>query len=187
MDHYFFISNNHNMLRSIKERAHWIILLGVLLIILGSLAVTFAFASTLLSVIVLGALLFASGIIEGAKSCTVQRWSTFFLHILLSILYVFAGIYMMLYPALTAINLTLLFAILFVMSGIFKIFFALVKTPPHSMWLFFNGIISILLGILIWQQWPFAGLWALGVFLGIDLVFTGLTWVMLGIAAKNIR
>ena len=52
---------------------------------------------------------------------------------------------------------------------------------------FINGICTTILGILIWQQWPVSGVWALGLLLGVDMIFTGWTWIMLSLAAKSIR
>ena len=58
---------------------------------------------------------------------------------------------------------------------------------PHWGWTLVGGIINLVLGIMIWQQWPVSGLWVIGLFVGIDLIFTGWTWVMLALSVKKLR
>jgi len=86
---------------------------------------------------------------------------------------------------LNAVTLTLLLAFFFAISGIAKIIFALAYDPPHRGWIIFNGILSILLGILIWHQWPVSGLWVIGLFVGIDALFTGWSWIILASTIKE--
>lgn len=186
MNDYFFISNKGNALNALKEAANWILLAGLALVLLGVLAIIYSFTSTILSIVYLGVILFFDGIMEMVKSFTVKKWATFFLHLFLSIIYVIGGVFIIAYPAINAITLTLFFAILFGIAGIYKMIFAVTKELPHATWLFLSGALSFLLGILIWQQWPVSGLWVLGTFIGIDMLFTGWTWIMLALAAKHI-
>ena len=60
-------------------------------------------------------------------------------------------------------------------------------TIPHKGLLLFNGIITLILGILIWAEWPFSGLWVIGTLVGIDAIFTGWTWILLSLKAKNLK
>lgn len=178
---------NTAALRQLKENWGWLMALGIAMLIIGTLAIIFSFTSTIISVIYFGALLLTAGIMEGIKSTRVSQWSTFFLHLFLSILYIVGGIFIMIHPAVNAITLTLVLAIFFVISGILRMIFSLGRQLPHRSWLFISGILTLLLGILIWQQWPYSGLWVLGTFLGIDLIFTGWTWIMLSMAAKEMK
>jgi uncharacterized membrane protein HdeD (DUF308 family) len=57
---------------------------------------------------------------------------------------------------------------------------------PEWRWLLLNGAVTLLLGFLIWKQWPFSGLWVIGLFIGIDLIFTGWAWVMLSLTARRL-
>jgi uncharacterized membrane protein HdeD (DUF308 family) len=57
---------------------------------------------------------------------------------------------------------------------------------PHKGWILISGAITLLLGILIWAQWPYSGLWVIGTFIGIDMILTGITWVQLSLIAKNL-
>lgn len=184
---YSFLGADTNAIKQLKKNANWILGLGISFIILGTLAIIFSFISTLLSIIYLGIFLLTIGTFEGIKAFKVNQWSILFLHLFLSILYVVGGIFIIFYPTINAISLTLLLAIFFVVSGILKMIFALTKQSHNRFWLFINGAIGLLLGILLWQQWPTSGLWVLGTFLGIEMLFTGWTWVMLALNAKNIK
>ncbi len=183
------MNGNNNFYRptleEIKKNSSWIIGLGIVSIILGTLAIMFAFTSTVLSVIFFGCLLLSIGVLEGVKSFTIKPWGTFLLHLILSVLFVVGGISIILYPTINAITLTLVLAAFLAVSGIMKMIFALVKQVPHKFWLFLNGALGLLLAILIWKQWPFSGLWVLGMFIGIDMIFTGWTWIMLALAARK--
>ena len=74
----------------------------------------------------------------------------------------------------------------FIVTGIMRMVFSFAQHVPHRLWLFLNGAITLLLGVMIYNQWPESGLWVLGVFMGIDIMFTGWTWIMLSLRAKNI-
>jgi uncharacterized membrane protein HdeD (DUF308 family) len=174
-------------LKQLKENWGWYLTLGLGLIISGTLAVMFAFYSTLVSVLFIGGFLIFMGILEGIQSFKLSLWSNFFLHLFLSILYIIGGIFILIYPVVNAISLTFLLALFFIVAGILKMIISFTKKTPHPGWLFFNGITTLLLGILIVYQWPVSGLWVIGMFLGIDAIFTGWTWVMLSLKAKNLK
>ncbi len=178
---------NSAALKQLKENSTWYLVLGISLVILGTLFIFYSFTATILSVIYLGALIAITGIFEGIKAFKVNKWNSFFLHIFLSILYLFAGIFIAFYPALNAVTLTLLLAIFFVVSGIAQIIFALTQKIPHKNWIILNGIITLILGILIWSQWPVSGLWVIGMFVGIDMIFRGFSWIQLSMIAKNLK
>jgi uncharacterized membrane protein HdeD (DUF308 family) len=89
-------------------------------------------------------------------------------------------------PVATAETLTLLIALLLMFGGIFRIVAALAVQFPHWGWLVLHGAVNLLLGIAIWRQWPWSGLWVIGLFVGIDLIFNGWSLVMLALAAKKL-
>ena len=173
--------------QDLKENSWWYILLGIGLVAVGSLAIFYATTATMISVLALGALLVTSGLFEGFKSFKVSRWSNFFLHLFLAIIYVIGGIFIILNPGLSALNLTLLLAIFFVISGVTKVIFGATQPILYKGWIIANGILTFILGILIWYQWPMSGLWVIGTFIGIDMLFTGLTWIMIGTTARDIH
>jgi uncharacterized membrane protein HdeD (DUF308 family) len=177
---------NDAALRQVKQNAQWYLLLGIGLVVLGVLAVGCSWASTLATVVFLGATIFSIGIFEGIQALKMNRWSGFFLHLFLSIVYLIAGFFMITNPAVNAFTLTLLLAFSFIIAGIMRIIFSLSRDLPHKPWLFLNGLLTLALGGLVLYQWPVSGLWVLGTFMGIDAIFTGWTWIMLSLQAKKL-
>jgi uncharacterized membrane protein HdeD (DUF308 family) len=89
-------------------------------------------------------------------------------------------------PTESAVLLTLLIAMFLVFEGVFRIVAALAARYPHWGWVLFNGLISVLLGILIWRQWPYSGLWVIGLFIGIEMLLNGWSLVMLSLSARKL-
>ncbi len=164
----------------------WLLALGIISIILGILALGSSVFFTMASMIFFGWILLIMGILELAYSFWQRHWGGFFLHLLNGILAVVVGVIMIGNPAASALILTLLLAMFFMVAGLFRILTALYMRFPSSGWRIFNGVITLLLGVLLWAQWPLSGLWAIGMFIGIDLIFSGWSSVMLALAARNL-
>jgi len=186
-----FTYNNENgafddlAIKQFKTNSHWSLLLGIGLVVLGVLAVGCSLLSTLITVVLIGVVVLSIGVFEGIQAVKMNRWGGFFLHLFLSIVYGVAGIFIIADPELNALTLTLLLAFSLIITGVMRIFVSLVRDIPHKPWLFINGLLTLILGILIWRQWPVSGLWVLGTFLGIDAIFTGWTWIMLSFYGKK--
>lgn len=173
--------------QQLKDNANWFLGLGIGLVILGTLAIIFSYLTTLFSVMYFGAFMVVVGLFESVKSFKMHLWSSFFLHLFLAVLYIVGGGFIVMYPAINAISLTLLLSLFFIVSGILKIIFALTCKTPHAFWLLVNGLITLLLGVCILNQWPLSGLWVIGMLIGIETLFTGWTYIMLAAAAKKIK
>lgn len=178
-----FLKNLHK----IAHHWQWYLGLGVLLVTTGFLAIAFATFTTLLSVIFLGSLLLINGILEIFQAWKIKDWSNLFLHLAIGILYSVVGIFMFIEPVVNAITLTLLLSIFFIIGGLFRIIFSLTQTLANWGWLLLSGSLTLILGILIWQQWPSSGLWILGLFVGIDMIFSGWAWIILSLQAWSLR
>jgi uncharacterized membrane protein HdeD (DUF308 family) len=174
-------------LRQLANNWFWYLLLGIGLVTLGTLAVVYSFTATIFSIVYIGFLMIFSGLFEAFHSFKINKWGSFFLHLFLGILYVVVGIFIVTNPALNALTLTLFLACFLIISGIARTIMSLIVNTPHRFWLLLNGILTIILGVLIWKQWPISGFWIIGTFVGIDVIFTGLTWVMLSLKAKHIK
>ncbi len=107
------------------------------------------------------------------------------MHISLAVLFIVGGTILISDPQTNAVSLTLLLAFFLIASGIMRIIFSFSRSLPHASWLLLNGIITVALGFLILNQWPQSGLWVLGMFMGIDMLSTGWTWIMLSIKARD--
>ena len=102
------------------------------------------------------------------------------------LLYGILGFMMLTKPGLAASVFTLLLASMLLVGGLFRVIFA-TSTHFHGwFWTLISGGINLLLGLMIWQEWPEASLWVIGLFVGIDLIFTGWTWVALSLGLASL-
>ncbi len=173
--------------KQLHQHASWFLALGISLVALGGLAIYFSAVATLISIFYLGLLLIVLGIFETIQATNLSRWSSFFLHLFLGVIYIVGGGLIIAHPLISEINITLLLAFFFIVGGILKTIFALTHHMVNQGWRIVDGLVTLLLGILILQQWPESGLWVLGTFMGINMLLTGWTWIMLSFAAKQIK
>jgi uncharacterized membrane protein HdeD (DUF308 family) len=169
----------------LKRNWGWFLVLGILEIILGTIAVGASFVATVLTVVLLGWLLLIGGVISAAHAFWRKRWRGFFLDLATGVFYLVAGFLMVAEPVAAAASLTLLIAMLLLIGGIFRIIVALSGHLEHWGWVLLNGVITAGLGIMIWRQWPYSGLWVIGLFIGIEMIFYGWSLVMLSFIAKG--
>ncbi len=170
----------------IRQRTGWFVALGVALIVLGVLAIWMAVATTLISVMIFGWLLLIGGFVETIHAFWVRPWSGLLLQLLIGILNIVVGFLMLANPGASALALTLLLAAFFFVGGLFRIILAFSNHFPNRNWALFSGVVNILLGVLIWLQWPASAFWVIGLFIGIDLLITGWWFVALGTAARRL-
>ncbi|MBX6312528.1 MAG: HdeD family acid-resistance protein [Isosphaeraceae bacterium] len=180
----------HPGLRTLQEvRDYWLgfLALGIALIVLGVIALSYAVITTAAAVIVYGSFLLIGGGLQTVYAFWARQWSGFFLHLLAGVLDVVVGFLLIAHPAAGALVLTLLLAAYFLVGGIFRIVAALMTRYHNWGWLLLSGVITLLLGLMIWWQWPLSGLWVIGLFVGIDMIFNGWSWVALALAARSFR
>jgi uncharacterized membrane protein HdeD (DUF308 family) len=130
----------------VRKNWGWFLALGIVQIVVGMLAVSFAFSATLASVVTLGILLLIAAGAQMAAAIWAWDWRGFFLFLLLAILYAVTGFLMLQQPLLAAEGLTLMLAAAFLVGGMFRIVIALVERFPSWGWVLCNGIITVLLG-----------------------------------------
>ena len=158
--------------------------MGIGLSLLGVAAIASSFIATMATVLVFGILLVLAAIFQVFTAFWGRQWRGFFLHLLAGVLYLIAGVFMIDNPAAVALALTLMVAACLLVGGILRIILSVAERFDGWGWVFLNGLISLLLGTAIWRQWPLSGLWVIGLFVGIEMLFSGLSWVMLGLAAR---
>ena len=163
----------------------WFLRLGIIEIILGTIAVGASFFATLVTVVLFGWLLLFGGVLSALHAFWRKQWKGFFLDLAMGVLYIVAGLMMVGNPAEAAVTLTLLIAMFLLVGGIFRIIVALSGHFEHWGWVLLNGLITSALGILIWRQWPLSGLWVIGLFVGIEMIMYGWTLVMLSMVARG--
>ncbi len=172
-------------LEDFQRNRGWFLALGILLIIGGTLAIIYDVAATMLSVLFFGWILIVVGAIEAVQSFWQPKWGGFFLHLIVGILGVVVGYHLVSSPVAGAVVLTLVMAVYFLVIGVVRVVTALSMRFPNWGWVFLSGVVTFILGILIKKQWPYSGLFIIGLFIGIDLIFSGWSYVMLALAAKK--
>jgi uncharacterized membrane protein HdeD (DUF308 family) len=118
----------------------------------------------------------------------LQGWKGKTAGVVLALLYLAAGVLLLLHPVLGALSLTLVVAAFLIAAGVVKIWMGFTHRQQSGWgWIVASGVLSILLGILIYAQFPGSGLWVLGLFLAIELMFDGWGLVMFALAAHAVR
>ena len=158
-----------------------------LLVVLGTAALGSAVIASEAAVVFFGLMLLAGGIAQVVSSFWTGQWSGFLVNLLVGLLYIITGFFVIDTPLASAIALTLLLALMFFVSGLFRIVAALTLRHPMWGWSLASGIISVMLGVMIYRQWPASGVWVIGLFVGIELIFNGWTWIMLSIGLLRCR
>ena len=169
-------------------RANWVafLILGILTILLGTFLIIVPWIGTIAAVWVLGALLIVGGVTQFVGAFWARQWSGFFLSLLAGVLYLVVGFLVFFYTEESVAGLTLLLAAFLIVGGIFRIIAALTMKLAGWGWVLAGGILALLLGILIWAEWPEASLWVIGLFVGIEMLFTGWSWVVIALTVRNL-
>ena len=170
----------------LRRRWGWFVGLGIVLVVLGTIAIGSSVIFTLASMVFLGWLMIIGGVLQTAHAFSCKERAGFFIDLLSGLLYSVAGFLIVVNPAATAMGLTLMIAILLIFGGIFRIVAAIAVRFHNGIWLVLHGLVNLLLGTCILQEWPVSGLWVIGLFIGIDMLFSGWSLIMLGFAAKNL-
>jgi uncharacterized membrane protein HdeD (DUF308 family) len=165
----------------------WLLALGIGLAVLGLIAIALVPVATVAAVIVLGWLMVVSGIIEAIHAFRVRRWSGgVLLHMIGGVLGILVGLLVVTHPVAGALVWTLLFASFFMVIGILRAIAAIKLKFLNWGWALFDGIVSFALGILLWAEWPWSGLWFLGLTVGISLLLRGWAYVMFALAVRGL-
>lgn len=161
------------------------LVLGILLIILGFIAIWASAFTTLFSIFLLGMVLLIGGVVEFFYAFTARHVGGFFIDMLLAFLYGLAGLFLIFNPVAGAYTVTFIIAFFLVITGVFKIITPIFTRTEGAIWLVLSGVISAILGILILRHWNYSALVILGFFIGLELIVTGFTWVALSFTQRR--
>jgi uncharacterized membrane protein HdeD (DUF308 family) len=160
---------------------------GLLTIFLGVLAIGSPLVSGLAVAITVGAVLLLAGISMTLFAFQAPSFGRGLLRLLFGALTVLVGISALSQPGIALVNLTLLLGIYFIADGVVALIVAFnVKPSPGWGWMTFNGAVTIALGWMILKGWPVSGVWAVGILVGVRLLFAGMTMLTLGTAGRQI-
>jgi len=176
------------IVRATPEMIHnwgWFLAFGILLVLLGVTAIVRSVASTAVSMMFFGWLLLFASAIQFVEAFMVGKWAGFFLHLLVAILFAVAGVLMLIRPLITAEAATFLMSMFFLIGGLYQLIYALWVHFPGWGWQALNGVVASILGFLLLAQWPVSGFYAIGLFVGIDLIFYGCAWTALALDLRK--
>ena len=159
--------------------------LGLIMTLLGSLAIWASVATTLFSVVFTGLLLLAAGVVQVVHGFLAREWKGLFLSLLVGAAYFITGLLCLANPTLTAVAFTLLIGVYCLAAGLFRIVATLFYRFHYWGWVFFNGVVTALLGVMIVAQWPVSGTWVIGVFIGVDILLAGWSLIMLSLSVRE--
>jgi uncharacterized membrane protein HdeD (DUF308 family) len=165
----------------------WYILAAVLFILLGLFAIVEPATAAVGIVILLGWLLVVAGVAHLVGTFKGGGAQRVVFQILTAVAFLLGGLYLLTHPQMAISTLTALLALLILAEGIFDVitYFRLQREHP-SQWILLNGIVALLLSGLIWIQWPSSSAWAIGTLLGVNLLMTGLTRLIFGLAGRRL-
>ena len=164
----------------------WALILSVLLTVAGVVAVILPVISGLAITLVVGWMLCLVGILHFVFAWKSHRTSSVLWELLVGFLYLVGGVYLIAHPIAGLASLTLFLAIYLLFRGGLEILQFFQFQPRHgSGWLLFNGILNLVLAVLIWRSWPGSSAWAVGTLIGLSMLFTGISRLMLTIAAQR--
>ena len=178
-----YLTPENQITREIRDNRGWIIALGIVLIVLGVVAVLFPVMASFAVNLIIGAVLAASGIVELVRSVRMSTRKGLWLGVLNGVLALVIGMLLLLFPLPGVLSLALLVSVFFLVGGVLRMMLAWqLKPHDHWGWVMTSGVLALVLGALIVWQWPEAGAWIIGLLVGIDLIFAG--WNSLFLAAR---
>lgn len=170
-----------------KKNSGFLIFLGILTVIFGVVAIGSPLITGVAVAVFVGFLLLASGVARIVHALKSKQWGTGFWGTVIGVLGVAAGLLMIFRPLVGLVTMTMLIAIYFLVDGISEIIAAFKIKPDQGWgWVLFNGIIAVALGLMIWRQWPVSGRWAIGLLVGIHILITGWSMIILGTGARRV-
>jgi uncharacterized membrane protein HdeD (DUF308 family) len=163
-------------------------ILGVLLVVVGVLCCASPAVAGGAVTYVIGFLLLATGLLQGFQAIRGEGWSSKLLPLVLGLLTIIAGGAILAHPLIGMTVLTLVLAMSFVCEGIWKIFVSF-SFRPASGWigLLLSGVIAVVLGGMIWMEWPESSLFAIGILIGVNLLMTGVALIFLATTIGQLR
>ncbi|MBK1649703.1 HdeD family acid-resistance protein [Rhabdochromatium marinum] len=172
---------------NVKKNWGWLLALGIVSLVLGTFGFYMTFALTLASVLFFGVLILGAGILQLVHVVTCKGWKSVLWHALIALLYVVAGIDIIMNPERASVVLTLVLAAILIAVGVLRSLMAFQLKPVATGWFWplLSGLVSILLGGMIIAEWPVSGFWVIGLFVAIELILSGWSTVFVALAARR--
>lgn len=169
-----------------KRNWGWLLGLGIVFEVLGFLGLGMVVSLTLVSMFFMGALVLIAGVSQLVDAFKSKGWQAVIWHFLIAMLYVFAGCLIIYDPFLASTIITVMIAWILIVIGVTRAFMAFsLRHSEGWVWLLLAGIASLILGIMILTQWPLSGLWVIGLFISIEMIVNGWSYILLALAIRK--
>ena len=171
----------------VKKSVGWSIGLSILMIVAGLLAIAVPQAAGIAVNLLVAWLLIFSGAAHLVFAWHMRTTGGILWELLLGVLYIFVGAYLLFHPVAGLASLTLAIAIYLFAEGVLELILSFRLRPvPGSRWLLFDGIITLILAVMIWRTWPSSTEWVVGTLVGISMLFSGISRLMISLAARRL-
>ncbi len=176
----------HTPVETMRNASTVSILWGALLIVLGLMAVGSPLLAAVALNVVVAWLIVLAGFAHLMLAFRAHGAGSMIWKLLVGVAYVAFGVYLIMRPLLGVASLTLVLATLFLLEGILDIVLYVKMRPLHgSSWMLLDGIVTLLLGLMIYMQWPTSSGWAIGTLVGVSLIFSGVARVMMTLTVRK--
>ncbi|HHF7374080.1 HdeD family acid-resistance protein [Legionella bozemanae] len=166
----------------------WFLGFGILLLIFGIIGLGMDIFLTIVSMYFFAALLMISGLSHFADAFKHKEWKGTVWQILVAILYLIGAGIVLYDPLLASTIITALLAWTLIVIGVVRISMSVsLRNTKGWVWILFAGICSLILGILILLHWPISGLWVIGLFIAIDMIISGWTYIFIAISLRRTK
>ena len=172
----------------VRKNWGWMMFMGILLVVLGAIGLYMSGMTTLVSVLYIGIMVLAGGVLILIDAFRAEGWKAKIWDTLIAIAYIAAGIIMIVYPGASAAWFTMFIAAFLLVSGVTRIIIGLqIRSEVSSSgWTVFSGIISIVLAVMIFSEWPNSSAWVIGMFVAIEMIMQGISMISIARVAKHL-
>lgn len=171
----------------VKKSVGWSIGLSVLMIVVGILAIASPLAAGIAANLVIAWLLVFSGCAHLVFAWYTRGAGSVLWELLVGILYIFIGVYLLTQPLAGLMSLTIALAIYLFLEAILEFAMGFTLRPlPGSGWILFDGVVTLILAVMIWKTWPINTPWIIGTLVGVSMLFSGVSRLMLSLAARSV-
>ena len=161
---------------------------GIVFTLLGFLAVILPGISTLSTELFIGWLLVFGGGVQLYRTFKSREAPSFWASLLMGIVYIVFGVLLVLFPIAGILSLTILLTIFFVVEGIAKIILGIQMRPFRRWgWFILNGVLALIIAYIIWSGWPGTAFWVIGLLVGINMIFFGISLTFLALGIPRIK
>lgn len=172
-------------METIRDHRGFFIFESLMFILLGILAVALPGLFTMSVEFLIAILFIVGGVVQLARTFQVSGTASIIATLVGAVIYGAIGILLLIYPMIGVLSLTMLFAVIFFAQGLIQIYWGLTSQYLKRWgWWIFSGILSIVLALIIWSEWPTSAIWFIGLLVGVNLLFYGFSLLFITLDAE---